>query len=74
MILKLMKKVLHPGSRKVGRIAKKATHRGNIEIKGKVCILSQIIQTSQFSNQGWAQPTDTVGREVILVERSFARS
>ena len=48
MILKLTKKVLHPGSRKVGRIAKKATHRGNIEIKGKVCILSQIIQTSQF--------------------------
>lgn len=34
--LKQAEKVLHPGSRKVTKLAKKATHRGNIEIKGKV--------------------------------------
>ena len=38
-------KVLHPGSRKVGRIAKKATHRSNIETKGKVFILKSSDQS-----------------------------
>ena len=44
--LLMMQKVLHPGSRKVGRIAKKATHRGNIEIKGKVRLNSSV--SNQF--------------------------